>query len=211
MKYVAQYAALAMALLSGTAFLSDFSRLLRTYDFTHQRFASLLLSASDTLLVGITCLASAKIYQLMVRSKSDAISKTQTEIEVAHVGFLVAWSCLLFMVHKMNFPGHGASSWPLVAFVLATAFAIWAGFVMRKTLFKKSADAFAGSEGEALRHWRGAHFIGFTHAMSIAVFGAVLKFLGSTWYVAGLFFGLSLGLLLLWRPRHMAISDAQPA
>jgi hypothetical protein len=40
--------------------------------------------------------------------------------------------------------------------------------------------------------------------MSIAVFGAVLKFIGSSWYVAGIFFGLSMVFLLLWGPRRMA-------
>jgi len=114
MKYIVQYGALAMAILSGTTFLSGLMRLMRTYDFTHQRFASALLSASDTLLLGITCLACAKIYQLMVRSKPDAISKTRTEIELTHVGFLVAWPNILFMVHKMNLPNavlpHGLCS-----------------------------------------------------------------------------------------------------
>jgi len=82
---------------------------------------------------------------------------------------------------------------------------------MRKTLFKKSADALAGSGGEALRHWRGAHIIGFTHAMSIAIFGAVLRFIGCSWHIAGIFFGLSLCFLLLWRPRQMAATSAHPA
>ena len=175
-----------------------------TYDYTHHGFASALVGASDTLLVGITCLACAKIYQLMASSKPDAISKTQTEIAVIHVGFLVSWSCMLFMVYKMNLPQRTVSSGLLVVFVLASAVATWAGFVVRKTLFKKSADALPDSVGEALRRWRGAHFVGFTNAMSIAVFGAVLRFVGSSWYIAGIFFGFSVVFLLLWKPRQMA-------
>lgn len=116
MKYIVQYAALVMAMLSGTAFLNGFLRFLRTYDYAHQPFTSALVSASDTLFVGVTCLASAKIYQLMIRSKSDAVSKTQTEIEVIHVVFLGAWFCFLFMVHKMNLPHRGVSSWVLPVF-----------------------------------------------------------------------------------------------
>ena len=211
MKYIVQYAALAMAMLCGTAFLSGLLRLLRTYDYTHQPFASVLPNASDTLFVGIACLASAKTYLLMVRRKSDAISKTQTQIQLTHIGFLVAWFCLLFMVHKMNLPRRSVSSWLLVAFVLAAAVVIWAGFVLRKTLFKKSADVVADSDGETLRRWRGAHSIGFTNALSVAIFGAVLKFIGAGWYVAGIFFGLSLSLLLLWGPRQIAANSAQPA
>jgi hypothetical protein len=88
--------------------------------------------------------------------------------------------------------------------VFATAAAIWSGFVLRKTLFKKSADALPNNVAEALNRWKGAHLIGFNNALSIAVFGAVLKFMGSTWYVAGIFFGLSLVFLLSWGPRQMA-------
>ena len=211
MKSVIQYAALAMAMLCGTAFLSGFLRLLRTYDHTNLSFTSALISNSDTLLVGITCLACARIYQLMVRRKSDALSKTQTEIEATYVGFLVAWSCLLFMVQKMNLPQRNISMWVFIAFVLATAVAVWAGFIVRKALFKKSVDALGRNLGEALRYWKGAHSIGFTHAMSIAVWGAVLRFVGGSWYVAGIFFGLSLVFLLLWRPRQMGLKSTRPA
>jgi hypothetical protein len=211
MKYAVRYAALAMAMLSGTVFLSGVLRLLRTYDYTQHRFAPAHVSRSETLFVGITCVAFARIYQLMVGSKSDPISKTQTEIELAHVGFLVAWFCSIFMVHKMNLPNRSVSSWILVAFVLATVYAIIAGFTLRKRFFRQSAEALPSSVRKAVGLWRGAHSIGFTFAMSIAIWGVVLKFLGSNWYQAGTFFGVSLGLLLLWRPRQLAATSAQPA
>jgi len=203
MKYIVQYAALAMAMLCGTAFLSGFLHLLGIYDRPGQHSSSPRVSLSETLLIGGGCIAFAKIYQLMVSAKSDPISKTQTQIKVRHVGCLLAWLCVLFMVHKMNLRQRTVSPGLLVAFVFATAAAIWSGFVMRKTLFKKSADALPNNVGEALKRWKGAHLIGFNNAMSIAVLGAVLKFIGSSWYVAGIFFGLSMVFLLLWGPRQM--------
>ena len=211
MKYAARYAALAMAMLSGTVFVSGVLRLLRTYDYAHHRFAPSRVSPLMTLFAGITCAAFARVYQLMEDSKSDPVSKTQTEIALFHVGFLSAWFCSIFMVHEMNLPNRSVSSRTLVAFALATAITIWAGFVVRRRLFKRSADALAVNVGEALTHWKGAHFVGFTNAMSVAILGAILKFIGSNWYVAGVFFGLSLGLLFLWGPRHMAANSAEPA
>jgi len=211
MTYIVRYAALVMAMLCGTAFLSGFLHLLGTYDHTRQHFSSLNVSLSETLFVGGACLAFARIYQLMARAKSDPISKTQTQIKLHHVGFLLAWLCVLFMVNKMNLRQRTVSSGLLVAFGLATAAAVWSGFVLRKTLFKKSAEAFPSNVGEALKHWKGAHFISFNNAMSIAVLGAVLKFIGGSWYVAGIFFGLGLVFLLLWGPRQMAANGAQIA
>jgi hypothetical protein len=211
MKYVIRYAALAMAMLSGTAFLSGILRLLRAYDFTQHRFAPVRVSPSETLFVGLTCVAFARIYQLMVGSKSDPVTKTQTEIDLAHVGFIGAWFCCLFMVHKMNLPRRDVSAGVLVAFVFTAVCVVAAGFVMRKKLFAQSAESLPGDLGKALRFWRGAHFTSFSNAMSMTILGAVLKFLGSGWNVAGIFFGLGLGFLLLWRPRQMAATSAQPA
>jgi hypothetical protein len=204
MKYIVQYAALAMAMLCGTAFLSGLLHLFGTYDHTRQHSSSPSVSLSETLFVGGTCLAFAKIYQLMVSAKSDPISKTQTQIKIRHIFYLLAWLGVLFMVHEMNLRQRTVSSGLLVAFVFASAAAIWSGIRLRKTLFKKSVDALPNNVGEALNRWKGAHLIGFNNAMSIAVTGAVLKFMGSSWYVAGIFFGLSLAFLLLWGPRQMA-------
>jgi len=182
MKHILQYAALVMAILCGTAFLSGFLDLLGTYGHTRQHFSSPSVDLSETLFVGGGCLAFARIYQLMARAKSDPISKTQTQIKLRHIGFLLAWLCVLFIVQKMNLRQRTVSSGLLVAFVLATAVTVWSGFVLRKTLFKKSADALPNNIGEALKHWRGAHLISFNNAMFIAVLGAVLKFIGSSWY-----------------------------
>jgi hypothetical protein len=210
MKYAVRYAALAMATLSGITFLSGSLRLLVSYN-AHHRVTPSAVGPFDTLFTGIAWLGFGRLYQLLGRSKSNAISGTQTEIELAHVGFMFAWFCLLFMVHKMNPPNRSVSSWILVAFILATVYAIIAGFTLRKRLFKQSAEALPSNARKAVGLWRGAHFIGFTFAMSIGIWGVVLKFLGSNWYQTGTFFGVSLGFLLLWGPRQLAATNAQPA
>jgi hypothetical protein len=98
-----------------------------------------------------------------------------------------------------------------VAFVFAAVWAVASGFVMRKKLFKQSVEALPSDVHKAVRLWRGAHSISFSNAMSITIFGVALKFLGCSWYVAGIFFCLSLGFLLLWRPRQLAAVGAQVA
>lgn len=211
MRYAFRYAALAMAMLSGTVFLNGVLRLLRTYDYTQHRFAPASVSPSETLFVGITCVAFARIYQLMVGSKSDPISKTQTEIELAHVGFILAWFCLLFMAHKMNPPHRNVSTWVLVVVSVASVYVVVAGFVMRKKFFKMSSEALPSDARKATKLWRSANSISFCCALNPPIYGLVLKILGSDWLVPGILFGLGLGFLLLWRPRQLAVSDVQPA
>jgi hypothetical protein len=115
------------------------------------------------------------------------------------------------MVHEMNLPHRSVSPWVLVAFVFAAVCAVAAGFVMRKKLFALSTESLPGDPSKALRLWRGAHFISFSNAMSITILGVALRFLGTSWSVPGVLFGLSLGFLLLWRPRQMTANSAQPA
>jgi len=99
----------------------------------------------------------------------------------------------------------------LVASVVAAVIFVADGFFMRKRFFKLSTESFPRDVGKALRLWRGAHLISFCCAMSLAILGWVLKVFGS-WSVPGIFFGLSLGLLLLWRPRELTVSGiTQPA
>jgi hypothetical protein len=211
MKHVIRYAALAMAMLSGRVFLSVVLRLLRTYDFTQHRFAPVRVSPSETLFVGITCVAFARIYQLLGRSKSNAISGTQTEIELAHVGFVFSWFCLLFMVHKMNLPLRAVPAPAFVVLCIFAASAIVACFVMRRRLFKMTTEALPDDPRKASQFWRSANLGSFVCAMNPAICGVVLKILGSGWLVPGMLFGVGLGFLLLWRPRQLAVSDVQPA
>ena len=75
---------------------------------------------------------------------------------------------------------------------------------LQKAAVQKSAESSRPLEGSP-RHQ-------LSCAMSIAIFGVALKFLGSSWLVPGIFFGLSLCFLLLWRPSQLAaVSGAQPA
>lgn len=210
MKYVPRYTALAMAVLSGITFLNGSLRHLVTY-YTHHRVAPPTVRPLDTLLTGVACLGFGRVYQVLRRSKPDTISKTQTEIEIVHVGFLSAWFCLLFMVHSMNPPVRSVSVWVLAALVFASVYVVLVGFVTRKKIFRRSDEALPGDLPKALKFWKSAHVIGFCYAMNLALFGLVLKFLGSNWLVPGILFGVSLGFLLLWRPRQIARSGAQPA
>jgi hypothetical protein len=210
MKNAIRYAALAMTMISSTALLSGFLSLLGAYSFAQHRFVSALINPFDTLFAAVACLGFGRSYQLLGRGELDATSKTQTEIELVHVWFLCSWFFFIFMVQQMNLPHRSVSSRALVASVVAALIFVADGFFIRKRFFRLSTESLPGDVSKALRVWRGAHLISFCCAMSLAILGFVLKFFGSSWLVPGIFFGLSLGFLLLWRPRQLAASDVQP-
>jgi hypothetical protein len=123
--------------------------------------------------------------------------------------YLFSWFEIIYMIHIMNRPQRNVSAWIPTAFVLSSVYVIILGFKLRKRLFKKSAEKFPSDAPKALALWKGAQYIGFTYASCISLFGAVLKFLGSNWYLPGIFFGLSLSLLLFWAPRQRDVGSAQ--
>jgi vacuolar-type H+-ATPase subunit I/STV1 len=199
-----------MATLSGITFLSGFLRLSLTYN-THHRVAPSAVGPFDTLFTGVACLGFGRLYQLLGRSKSNAISGTQTEIELAHVGFIFAWFGFLFMAHEMHLPQRSVSAWVFVVVCGFAAYSVVVGFVLRKRFVKQSAEAIPHDPRMANRRWRAANLLSFCSAINLSVCGAALKYFGSDWLLPGIFFGLSLGFLLLWRPCELAVSTGQPA
>lgn len=140
-----------------------------------------------------------------------ATSKTQSEIRFTYAVFVGSWFCFLFMVHTLNRPPRSISPWVVGGLIFAAAYLVIVGFAMRKKFFKQAEAALPADLPKALKLWKAAHIIGFCFAIDLAFFGSVLKFLGSNWLVSGIFFGLSLVFLLLWRPCQLAYSPMQPA
>jgi hypothetical protein len=95
------------------------------------------------------------------------------------------------MAHTMNRPLRAVSSWVLGGLVFAAVYMVIMGFIIRKKFFRQSVEAFSVDLPKALKLWKVAHIIGFCFAKDLAFFGSVLKLLGSTWLMPGIFFGLS--------------------
>jgi len=114
------------------------------------------------------------------------------------------------MVLTVHPPDRSVSLWVVVAFFVAATYAVGTGFVMRNKFFRQATEALPSDLHKALNLWRVAHIFSFTCAVNLTVFAAVLRFLGSSLLVPGIFFGLSLMFLVVWRPRQLAVSSAQP-
>jgi hypothetical protein len=137
----------------------------------------------------------------------DAKSEMQTRIWVTYSGFIVSWFCFLFVIRTMNPPRRAVSALVLATFAGAAVYAIVSGFVMRKKFLVQSTEVLRSDPSKAASHWRMAHSIGFTFAMSVTIFGVALKLLGTGWLLPGMFFAVSLGLLVLWRPARSGLQS----
>jgi hypothetical protein len=128
------------------------------------------------------------------------MSKTRTHIWVIYSSYIVSWFCFLFMIRTMNPPRRTVSPLVLAAFAGAAIYAIVSGFVMRKKFLVQSTEVVRSDPSKAASQWRMAHSIGFSCAMSVTILGVALKLLGTGWLLPGMFFAVSLGFLVLWRP-----------
>jgi hypothetical protein len=136
--------------------------------------------------------------------------KMRPPIRLVYFGFIVSWFCLLFVVHEMNPPHRKVSLWILIALgVVAPAYAIFGGFLMRKQFFRLSTEAISQDPDKASKYWRLANLIGFCCAINLAIYGAALRVFGTGWLVPGVFFGMSFSFLVLWRPQSRTVSTSQ--
>jgi len=122
---------------------------------------------------------------------------------ILHLVFVIVpflYIVVLLQLHPLERP-----ITPILVYALAfECFAtIGVGFFLRSRNVIASADKLRTDpqDAVALRTWRSGQIISLTLAESVVLFGFLLKFLGASWNVAGVFFGVGILLLLAWTPK----------
>lgn len=133
-------------------------------------------------------------------------TKAEREVWVVYGGHVVAWFCFGFILRSLNIPTRHVSAWVPLGLAAGAVYSVVVGFVMRRKFFVVPAEGVAVDSSRVLNRWRMGNFTGFAGATTITFLGFVLKILGSTWLLPGIFFGVGLGFLLLWRPRPLPLS-----
>ena len=133
-----------------------------------------------------------------------AVAAAVRTARTMQVIFLAAIGLYIYAAEKVP---HAATNVPDVLFVAAfAAIAIVdasIAFGFRKKLLEPAAEALRQNPNDAvaLVRWRKAHILSVVLAMSVALCGFTLRFMGGSLNVVALFYGGAIGLLLLWWPR----------
>jgi hypothetical protein len=129
--------------------------------------------------------------------------KTFSEVRLLHAMFVLTWFFFLFVIQVVRPAERPVGRILLLGIAAAAGGDIALGFALRKRFLDSSLEILRAQPAnpEALLRWRTGNILAFCNAETVTLFGVVLKFLGARWMIAGVFFAVGLGLLLLWTPR----------
>ena len=130
-------------------------------------------------------------------------AKVRTKIWVLYGVFVFIWFNILYLLHFLKTSTRVLAPWILPAFAALGIYLIVSGALMRKKYFAQTTVAAHDDASKAFVPWWLGNIYGFSSAITIAVLGFWLKFLGAPWSVTAIFLGIGLVFLLLWRPRPL--------
>ena len=115
--------------------------------------------------------------------------------------FIVSVLMFIYILHIIHPTPHSVNAsmqWSIVFCAMGSALG---GFYMQRMLLRIQAKPLSGTQSSnPLRQWFTGHMIRFATAESVALFGFVLRMMGSSSIPVTVLFVSSLLLLLLWQP-----------
>jgi hypothetical protein len=122
-------------------------------------------------------------------------------VRVMQIAFIVSVLMFICVLHVTHPPVQNVDStfqWIIVFIAISSAIA---GFIVQKLMLRPPNPSLPQKPNSTPQaRWFTGHVIRFATAESVALFGFVLRSLGSTSVVVTLLFGGSLLLLLFWQP-----------
>jgi hypothetical protein len=125
------------------------------------------------------------------------------QMRIFHAVFLAATLLQIHNAERLAGNGTGFSTTFLIGIVFVASFDVLVAYhFRRKTIFPASEKLRRDpNDMEALKQWRKATIVVLVLAMSIGLYGLILRVLGASRRVAWPFFLLALILMLAWRPQ----------
>jgi len=130
--------------------------------------------------------------------------RTLQAARVIHLGLLIAALAYLALPLLVGAP---KTTVPPAALVAAMGFvavsALGAASFIRARLVQPAGEKLATNPEDdgAARQWRTGVIISLVFCESVTLFGFVLRLIGSSWNVCGIFYAVGIFFLLAWRPK----------
>jgi F0F1-type ATP synthase membrane subunit c/vacuolar-type H+-ATPase subunit K len=125
-------------------------------------------------------------------------------LRIIHIAFLFAAIAYL-VVPFVATPKNQQPPPPAVVLGFAVlAFSMWAGaFLVRARLVQPASEVLRNNpeDAAAAGRWRMGVILSLVFCESVVLFGLALRFIGASWNVCGVFYGVGIFFLLAWIPR----------
>jgi hypothetical protein len=122
-------------------------------------------------------------------------------VRILQFAMIVSVVLFFFVSRTLHPPAQSVNApaqWAIVSFAIACA---GAGFIVQRILLRAPSQPVPGTQGSTARgRWLTGHVVRFATAESVAMFGIVLRSLGSSSNLVAALFASSLILLLFWQP-----------
>jgi hypothetical protein len=122
-------------------------------------------------------------------------------VRILQISVIVSVLLFIYVLQILHPAAHSVSApvqWALVLCAIASA---EIGFIGQRMLLRPREPSLPATQNSTpLARWTSGHILRFATAESVALFGFVLRILGSYSIVVYLLFGSSLFLLVIWRP-----------
>jgi hypothetical protein len=134
-------------------------------------------------------------------------------IRIVHFAFLTTPALLYFVLATIPITVKGEPSFiPAVLAALAVS-EVGIATVFRNKLIRPALEKLQQSpqDSAALAQWLRGNILSFAFALTVVLYGFVLRVLGFSWNIAAWFFVAGFFLLLLWTPRlELPLSASAP-
>ena len=124
-------------------------------------------------------------------------------VRIIHFGFLTAPALLFFVLSTMRITGKAEPSFlPTLLAVLAFC-EVGIATLFRGKMVRPAVRRLEHSpqDSAALALWVSGNILSFVFALSVVLYGVLIRVLGFSWNIAAWFFVSGFLLLMLWTPR----------
>jgi Flp pilus assembly protein TadB len=135
-------------------------------------------------------------------------------IRIIHFAFLGIPALLFFLLSTLHFAAKAEPTFlPMVLAVLAVS-EVGIATTFRGKLIRPAVEKLQRSphDSAALEQWSRGNILSFVFALTVVLYGAVIRVMGFSWNIAAWFFVAGFFLLLWWTPRmELPVSTNAPA